>query len=181
MPKKVIIKKEWNGKTYYTSTYLVQNELYLSASTARSLLQNYEYVKELGSNPKYYSDNTIQGIIEEYKNDKLKWSAVQQRKKKVEELRASHEKELYDNATPMASDEVADWYLVQKRIEKDLVPTMLKNLFGALGHEFDMETFYRDVEKVESYKRSAGNYGLPRPQEVVEAEDRLLSNDGYLK
>ncbi|WP_161950131.1 hypothetical protein, partial [Streptococcus suis] len=86
-----------------------------------------------------------------------------------------------DKATAMTADEVADWYLVQKRIEKDLAPTMLKNLFAALGHEFDMETFYRDIEKVESYKRSAGNFGLPRPQEVVEAEDRLLSDNGYLK
>ncbi len=181
MPKSVVLKKEWNGKTYYTSTYLVQNELFLSSSTARSLLQNYEYEKELGSNPKYYSEDIIQGIIKEYENDESKWTAVQQRKKKAEELRAARERELYDKATAMTADEFADWHLVQKRIEKDLAPTMLKNLFAALGHEFDMETFYRDVEKVESYKRSAVNYGLPRPQEVVEAEDRLLSNNGYLK
>lgn len=181
MPKNVVLKKEWNGKTYYTSTYLVQNELFLSSSTARSLLQNYEYKKELGSNPKYYSEDTIQGIIKEYENDKSKWTAVQQRKKKAELKRAEEERRDYDKSEPLSDEDSVDWFLATKRVEKELVPTMLKNLFSALGKEFDMETFYNDIMKVEKYKRVVGDYGVPRPLDIVEAEERLLSNDGYLK
>ena len=58
---------------------------------------------------------------------------------------------------------------------------MLKNLFSALGLEFDIELFYKDVEKVEKYKLHVGNYGVVRPLEIIDAENRLLGNDGYLK
>lgn len=172
--------KEYKGKTYYTSTYLA-NKLYLSPERSRAILQEFECNSDLGTNPKFYDSATIEKLISDYERHEFKSKALKKRKEKQEKARAELEKDGYDNATPMTADAAADWYLVQKRIEKDLVPTMLKNLFAALGHEFDMETFYRDVEKVESYKRSVGNYGLPRPQEVVEAEDRLLRNNGYLK
>ncbi len=172
--------KEYKGKTYYTSTYLAK-KLYLSPERSRAILQQFKYNSDLGTNPKFYDSAMIEKLISDYEKNEFKSKALQKRKEKQEKARAELEKDVYDNATPMTADEVADWYLVQKRIEKDLVPTMLKNLFAALGHEFDMETFYRDIEKVESYKRSVGNYGLPRPQDVVAAEDRLLSDNGYLK
>ncbi|MBO4127962.1 hypothetical protein PFZ59_04955 [Streptococcus suis] len=172
--------KEYKGKTYYTSTYLAK-KLYLSPERSRAILQGFEHNSELGTNPKFFDLETIEKVINDYNSNDIKSQSLIKRKEKREKARAELEKDLYDNATPMTADAVTDWYLVQQRIEKDLVPTMLKNLFAALGHEFDMETFYIDVEKVESYKRSAGNYGLPRPQEVVEAEDRLLSNNSYLK
>ncbi|MGQ9412354.1 hypothetical protein [Streptococcus pluranimalium] len=172
--------KEYKGKTYYTSAYLAK-QLYLSPERCRAILQEFEYNSDLGTNPKFYDSTIIDKLISAYESNDIKRKSLQKRKEEKEKERSEREKNIYDNANPMTADAVADWYLVQKRIEKDLLPTMLKNLFAALGHEFDMETFYKDVEKVESYKRSAGNYGLPRPQEVVEAEDRLLSNDGYLK
>ncbi|HGO5511949.1 TPA: hypothetical protein ACK2WK_001353 [Streptococcus suis subsp. hashimotonensis] len=172
--------EDYKGKRYYTSAHLAK-KLYLSSERSRAILQGFEYNSDLGTNPKFYDEETINKLINDYNNNSIKRQSLKKRKEKREKARAELEKGLYDNAAPMTADEVADWHLVQKRIEKDLVPTMLKNLFAALGHEFDMETFYRDIEKVESYKRSAGNFGLPRPQEVVEAEDRLLSNNGYLK
>ena len=58
---------------------------------------------------------------------------------------------------------------------------MLKNLFSALGLEFDIELFYKDVENVEKYKLHVGNFGIARPLEIIDAENRLLANDGYLK
>ena len=178
MPKNVVSQKVWNVFMYYTSTHLVKNELFLAASTARSLLQNYEYVKELGNSPKYYDEETIKSIIDDYQNDEKKWTAVLQRKKKVEELRAAREQELYDIAKPV---DVVDWLVCNNRIEKDLIPTMLRNLFAALGKEFDMELFYNDVEKVERYKRTVSDFGVPRPLDIVEAEERLTGNNGYLK
>ena len=77
--------------------------------------------------------------------------------------------------------DVVDWLVCNNRIEKDLIPTMLRNLFAALGKEFDMELFYNDVEKVERYKRTVSDFGVPRPLDIVEAEERLTGNNGYLK
>ena len=91
-----------------------------------------------------------------------------------------HYKKKFENYESELVD-VADWFLINKRIEKDLVIVMLKNLFSAMGKRFDMDLFNEDVAKVEKYNRAVGGYGIPRPLDIVEADDRLNADDGYLE
>ena len=50
-----------------------------------------------------------------------------------------------------------------------------------MGKRFNMDLFNEDVAKVEKYNRVVGGYGIPRPQEIVEADNRLNGDDGYLE
>ncbi|MFA9467587.1 hypothetical protein [Streptococcus sp. E24BD] len=180
MSKPSIDSKEFKGKTYYTSAYL-RKKLYLSSDRARAIMLNYENDPDLGTNPKFYSEDVIDKIINDYYSDDVKFRTLEKRKEKAELKRAEEERRDYDKSELLSDEDAVDWFLTTKRVEKELVPTMLKNLFSALGKEFDMETFYNDIMKVEKYKRVVGDYGIPRPLDIVEAEERLLSNDGYLK
>lgn len=179
MSKNSIKEKFYDGKKYQTSAYL-REKLFLSAERCRSILQGYEYNSELGENPKFYDEDIIKSIIDDYNNDEVKYKALEKRKIKQEKERAKAEKLSFENSESELVD-VGEWSLVNHRVEKELVSTMLKNLFSALGLEFDIELFYKDVEKVEKYKLHVGNYGVVRPLEIIDAENRLLGNDGYLK
>ena len=50
-----------------------------------------------------------------------------------------------------------------------------------MGKRFNMDLFNEDVAKVEKYNRAVGGYGIPRPLDIVEADDRLNADDGYLE
>lgn len=179
MSKNSIKEKIYEGKRYQTSAYL-REKLFLSAERCRSILQSYEHNSELGENPKFYSENIIKSIIDDYYNDEVKYNALERRKIKQEKERANAEKISFENSESELVD-AGEWVLVNRRVEKELVSTMLKNLFSALGLEFDIELFYKDVEKVEKYKLHVGNFGIARPLEIIDAENRLLGNDGYFK
>ncbi|MQQ66556.1 MULTISPECIES: hypothetical protein [unclassified Streptococcus] len=179
MAKKSIEEKIYNGKTYRTSAFL-KKKLYLSAESSRRILQDYEHNPDLGVNPKFYDEKIINQIIEDYYNDESKMKSIEKRKIKLEKERALQEKISFENYESELVD-VADWFLINKRIEKDLVIVMLKNLFSAMGKRFDMDLFNEDVAKVEKYNRAVGGYGIPRPLDIVEADDRLNADDGYLE
>ena len=85
--------------------------------------------------------------------------SIEKRKIKLEKERALQEKISFENYESELVD-VADWFLINKRIEKDLIIVMLKNLFSAMGKRFDMDLFNEDVAKVEKYNRAVGGYGI---------------------
>ncbi|HEM3570064.1 TPA: hypothetical protein U1B89_002091 [Streptococcus suis] len=176
--------KKYKGKKYYPSSYLAK-KLYLSPERSRAVLQDYENISELGTNPKFYDKQLLDKIIDDYNNDKIKSKALQKRKEKerakkirLEEERAKAEKLTYESSEPM--ERPGSFFLANQMKEK-LVSTMLNNLFAALGYEFDLELFYEDIEKIADYECSVRKIGVARPLDIVEAENRLLGNDGYLK
>ena len=128
--------KEYKGKNYYPSSYLAK-KLYLSPERSRAVLQDYENISELGTNPKFYDKQLLDKIIDDYNNDKIKSKALQKRKEKerakkirLEEERAKAEKLTYESSEPM--ERLGPFFLANQMKEK-LVSTMLNNLFAALG------------------------------------------------
>ena len=78
MSKNSIKEKFYERKKNQTSAYL-REKLFLSAERCRSILQGYEYNSELGENPKFYDEDIIKSIIDDYGNEVVvfTWSDVE--------------------------------------------------------------------------------------------------------
>lgn len=178
-----------NGELFYTANYLKEQLLLTSDRQARNILSNYEHVQ--GKSPRLYEQSVIEKAISDWKSKPSNRKKLNERKKEWEKLRADSEKKFYEkfeqNYNSIGNNQSIPSGLKAKahdRFDNELQLMMLKNLYSALGISFDYEKFFTDLEIDNEYRWRLGtgalSFGNERPVEVIEAQERLLSDNAYL-
>lgn len=182
-----------NGELFYTANYLKEQLLLTSDRQARNILSNYEHIQ--GKSPKLYKQSVIEKAISDWKSKPSNRKKLNERKKEWEKLRADSEKRFYEkleqnynsigNNQSIPSGLKASFILkAHERFDNELQLMMLKNLYSALGISFDYEKFFTDLEIDNEYRWKLGtgelSFGDERSVEVIEAQERLLSDNAYL-
>ncbi|HFR3573361.1 hypothetical protein HCC41_06455 [Streptococcus suis] len=193
MVKKKQNKKLVNGQMLYTSGYLQEQLFLYSDRQARNILANYESVE--GKSPKLYTRIVMDKAISDWKSKPNNQKKLQERKEDWEHKRAVSEREFYEqfqqkydsdgNHPDVPSGLRASFTIrAQERFDNELQLMMLKNLYTALGIKFDYDQFFTDLEIDIAYtdkmRIERMEFGNERPIAVIEAQERLGSDDSYL-
>lgn len=182
-----------NGQRLYTASYLQEQLLLTSDRQARNILSDYESV--VGKSPKLYTQSVIEQAISDWKSNPMNQKKLQERKENWEQMRAEKEKQFYDQfeqkynydgSHPNVPSGLRASFATRanERFNNELQLMMLKNLYTALGVSFDYDKFFHDLEIDIAYKEKLKiegfEFGTVRPLAVIEAQERLDSDDGYL-
>ncbi|WP_449454831.1 hypothetical protein [Streptococcus suis] len=185
--------KRIGDQLLYTPSYLQEQLLLSSDRQARNILSGYESVE--GKSPKLYTQAVMEQAISDWKKKPNNLKKLLDRKEEWEKVRAEKEKKFYEEFVKSYDDQgnhpmvlppskVGSVLEARVRFDNELQLMMIKNLYTALGIGFDYQRFFEDLEIDSEYNNQLriGNIelGNERPVRVVEAQDRLYSDDGYL-